>query len=633
MRREKDRAKQFNRRAALLLGGKFALMSGLAARMYYLQVIESDRYTMMAEDNRINLRLLPPPRGFILDRNGDYLAINIQNYRIILVPEQANNASSVSEVLARLGKLIDLEDHEYRRVLKETSRRRAFVPVTVRENLSWEEVSRIGVNAPDLPGVSIDVGQTRHYPYGPTMAHVLGYVASVSDKDNSKDDPLLQLPGFRIGKRGIERYYDLALRGQGGTSKVEVNALGRVIRELERNEGQPGHEIRLTLDMRLQDYIGNRVADEKAASVVVMDVHNGEVLGLVSTPSFNPNSFSEGLSSQEWKDLQNNPYKPLSNKTIAGQYSPGSTFKMAVALAALEHGISPDHSVYCPGHMDLGSHRFHCWKKHGHGRVSMVDSLRESCDVWFYEVALKVGIEKIAAMARKLGLGDQTGLDLQGERSGLIPDKAWKERAIGERWQGGETVIAAIGQGYVLTTPLQLAVMVSRLVNGGKAVTPHLTKQKFEGELLVEENRTQKFEDLGIPKKHLDVILKGMDEVVNHPRGTARSAAITEDGQEMGGKTGTSQVRRISEAERNSGILKGEDISWRLRDHGLFVGYAPVDNPRYGISVVVEHGGGSKSAIPIAKDVMMEVQRLMDQSESTAIEPAPHYLDETEGAG
>ena len=307
MKREKDRAKQFNRRAALLLGGKFALMTGLAARMYYLQVIESDRYTMMAEDNRINLRLLPPPRGFILDRNGDYLAINIQNYRIILVREQAENASSVPEVLARLGKLIDLEDHEYRRVLKEAGRRKAFVPVTVRENLSWEEVSRIGVNTPDLPGVTIDVGQTRHYPYGPTMAHVLGYVSAVSDKDN-RDDPLLQLPGFKVGKRGIERYYDLALRGQGGTSKVEVNALGRVIRELERNEGQPGHEVRLTLDMRLQDYIGNRVANEKAAAVVVMDVHSGEVLGLVSTPSFNPNAFSEGF---ELRGMEGSPEQSL----------------------------------------------------------------------------------------------------------------------------------------------------------------------------------------------------------------------------------------------------------------------------------------------------------------------------------
>ncbi|RED54189.1 penicillin-binding protein 2 [Aestuariispira insulae] len=630
MKREKDRARQFNRRAALLLGGKFVLMSGLAARMYYLQVIETDRYKMMADDNRINLRLLPPPRGFILDRNGDYLAINIQNYRIILVREQAENASSVPEVLARLGQLIDLEDHEYRRVLKEVERRRAFVPVTVRENLSWEEVSRIGVNTPELPGVTIDVGQTRHYPYGPTMAHVLGYVAAVSEKDN-RDDPLLQLPGFKVGKRGVERYYDLALRGQGGTSKVEVNALGRVIRELERNEGQPGHELRLSLDMRLQDYIGNRVADEKAASVVVMDVHNGEVLGLVSTPSFNPNAFSEGLSTEEWKALQNNPYKPLSNKTIAGQYAPGSTFKMSVALAALDHGISPDHRVFCPGHMDLGNHRFHCWKRHGHGWMNMTDAIRESCDVWFYEVGMKVGIEKIAAMARKLGLGDKTGLDLHGERAGLIPDKAWKERAIGERWQGGETVIAAIGQGYVLTTPLQLAVMTARMVNGGKAVVPHLTKQKFEGRDLLDSNWVPEFEDLGIPKKHLDIVLRGMDEVVNHPRGTANSAAIKEDGTEMGGKTGTAQVRRISEAERKSGILKGEDISWRLRDHGLFVGFAPVDNPRFAISVVVEHGGGSKAAIPIAKDVMVEVQRLMGSAQSSEAEPRPHYLNKKEG--
>ena len=333
------------------------------------------------------------------------------------------------------------------------------------------------------------------------------------------------------------------------------------------------------------------------------------------------------MSSEEWKDLQNNPYKPLANKTIAGQYAPGSTFKMAVALAALEHGISADHSVFCPGHMKLGNHKFHCWKRHGHGWMDMAGSLRESCDVWFYEVALKVGIERIAKIARKLGLGEKTGLDLYGERPGLIPDKAWKERAIGERWQGGETLIAGIGQGYVLATPLQLAVMTSRIVNGGKAVVPHLTKQKFEGDALLEADWKPEFDDLGIPAAHLRTVMRGMDEVVNHPKGTARGSAITEDGREMGGKTGTSQVRRISEAERKTGILKGEDISWRLRDHALFVGYAPVDNPKYAVSVIVEHGGGgSKAAAPIAKDVMTEVQRLMGSSQSSEAVMQPHYL-------
>ncbi|WP_259780762.1 penicillin-binding protein 2 [Aestuariispira ectoiniformans] len=621
MKPEQDRSRQFSRRAAILLGGKVTLLGGLATRMYYLQVLESERYAVMAEDNRVNLRLLPPPRGFIVDRNGDYLAINIQNYRLILVPEQAKSAGSVADVLSRLARLIDLDDHEIRKVLKETERKRAFVPVTVRDNLSWEEVSRLGVNTPDLPGVTIEVGQTRHYPYGRTMAHVLGYVSAVTEKELT-GDPLLELPGFRIGKRGIEKQYDLALRGKGGNSKVEVNALGRVIRELERIEGQPGHELRLTLDMRLQDYIGNRIADERAASVVVMDVHTGDVLALVSIPSFDPNAFSEGLTSKEWQDLVNNPYKPLANKAIAGQYAPGSTFKVAVAYAALANGISPDHRVFCPGHMDLGNHRFHCWKRWGHGWMDLVGAMRESCDVWFYEVAHKIGIDKIAEMSHKLGLGQPTGIDLQGERKGLIPDKAWKMRAIGERWQGGETLIAGIGQGYVLTTPVQLAVMAARSVNGGKAVVPRLTRQVFEGDEFLGVQPHPEYEDLGIPEAHQKVVRAAMDEVVNSRKGTARASSIDTPGWEMGGKTGTSQVRRISMAERQAGIRKGEDIAWRLRDHAVFVGFAPVDEPKYAVSVVVEHGGGgSHTAAPIAKDVLTEVQRLMSESVQAPIDP------------
>ncbi|MTI08686.1 penicillin-binding protein 2 [Curvivirga aplysinae] len=618
MKPEKDRAKLFNRRAAFLIGGKLALLSGLAGRMYYLQVVESERYKLMAEDNRVNFRLLPPLRGFIVDRSGDYLAINIKNYQIILVPEQANNESTVNDVLSKLIQLIDLEDHEIRRILKEISRRRAFVPVTVRQNLSWEDVSRLVVNTPDLPGVHVEVGQTRHYPYAETMAHVLGYVGAVTEKELT-GDPLLELPGFKIGKRGIEKVQDLALRGTGGNSKVEVNALGRVIKELERVEGLPGHELKLTLLMRLQDYVGQRVENEKAAAVVVMDAHNGDVLSLVSTPSFDPNAFSEGLKTDEWNDLINNPYKPLTNKAIAGQYAPGSTFKIVVALAALKHGISPDYKVFCPGHMDVGDRRFHCWKKHGHGLVNLTDAMRGSCDVWFYDVARKIGVDNIAEMAFKLGFGERSGLGLDGERKGLVPTKSWKKRALKQSWHLGETLIAGIGQGYVLATPMQLAVMTARVVNGGKAVAPRLTRQMFDAESLTGVEADVSFENLDIPEAHLKIIRDSMDEVVNHPEGTARGSKITIAGREMGGKTGTSQVRRISEAEREAGIRKGEDIEWRLRDHALFVGYAPVDNPRFVVSVIVEHGGGgSKAAAPIARDVLLKAQELMAESEAEA---------------
>ena len=646
MNPEKTRTRVFSRRAALFVGGQTLVMGGLAARLYYLQVVESERYATLAEENRINFRLIAPPRGFIVDRNGDYLAINIQNYRVVLVREQAESAGGVAAVMKKLATLIDIDEHTAQRVMREAERRLAFVPITVVENLSWQEVSRIGVNQPDLPGVSIDVGQSRHYPYAEHMAHVVGYVSGVTEKDLS-GDPLLELPGFKVGKNGIEKHYDLALRGSAGTSKVEVNALGRVIREIDRQEGHPGRELRLTLDMRLQDFTGARLRDEKAASAVVMDIHNGDILSLVSVPAYDPNAFSEGIGAADWEKLVKNPYGPLTNKAIAGQYSPGSTYKMAVALAALENGIGPDHTVYCPGHMELGDRRFHCWKRYGHGSMDMTSAIAESCDVWFYDVARRVGVDRIAEVSNRLGLGAVSGIELLGEKSGLIPTRKWKREARGQPWHMGETLVVGIGQGFVLTTPLQLAIMTARLVNGGRAVVPRLaypvdgfdtdgnpvqdaespvtTASRFDHDV---ENVTtslseagaalaggglaaDSFPSMGFRQEHLDILRNAMDEVVNGDRGTARKSALRLSEFTMGGKTGTSQVRRISQAERDAGIRSGEDIAWRLRDHALFVGFAPVENPRYAVSVVVEHAeGGSRAAAPIARDLLEEVLRL-----------------------
>lgn len=605
MQPEKLRVKAFGRRAAVLAGAKLVLLSGLCARLYYLQVLESQRYQMLADDNRINLRLLAPPRGHIIDRYGAPLAVNVQNYRVVLVPEQALD---VRETLERLNTIINVSEYDRRRVLREARRRRAFVPITVRENLRWEEVSRIEVNAPDLPGISIDVGQSRHYPNGKVAAHVMGYVAAVSEKDLT-GDPLLELPGFRIGKNGVERQYDLALRGTAGTSQVEVNAIGRVIKELERAEGRPGRRVVLTLDLRLQKFVTERIAEYRRASVVVVDVRSGDVLTMVSTPSFDPNGFNEGLDSKSWKALIENQDTPLNNKAISGQYAPGSTYKLAVMLAALEHNISADHRVFCSGFTELGDQRFHCWHKHGHGLVNMVDAMRESCDVYFYELALKLGVDRIGTMARRLGLGTVLDIDVPGEGAGLIPTRAWKRDVIGKSWLKGETLLAAIGQGYVLTTPLQLAIMTARTVNGGYAVLPRLTRDGIdEGSDQVDVTR---FPHTGISQRSRQILMQAMDEVVNHPRGTGYRSRITHAGHAIGGKTGTAQVRRITMVEREAGVKKNRERPWRERDHSLFVGYAPVDNPVYAISVVVEHGGGgSKTAAPIARDVLREVQRL-----------------------
>ncbi|MFQ5785303.1 MAG: penicillin-binding protein 2 [Alphaproteobacteria bacterium] len=601
--RDLERAKKFSRRTALLAGGKLALLSALVGRLYYLQVVQSNRYTMLADENRINLRLLPPPRGRIFDRLGEPLATNRLNYRVVLISEQA---SSVTETLDALGRIIPISEHEYRKVLRDIGRKRGFVPITVRENLSWPEVSRVEVNAPDLPGVMIDAGQSRNYPLTTITSHVVGYVAAVAE-DDLTGDPLLELPDFRIGKSGIEKVYDQALRGSAGNSQVEVNAYGRVIRELARQDGQAGKDLALSLDAGLQRFVTDRLGDESAA-VAVLDVHTGGVRALVSNPSFDPNAFNQGLSSAQWRELVNHPLKPLVNKAVAGQYPPGSTFKMVVALAALEAGVlTKNHRVTCRGRIRFGDRIFHCWKRGGHGDLAMIEAIAQSCDIYFYDVARRVGIDRIAAMAHRFGLGAPTDIDLTGERGGLVPDREWKLGRFGVPWQQGETLVVGIGQGYMLTTPLQLAVMAARIANGGVAIRPHVVMRREDA--AVEEDNAP-FEPMGISAASLAVVTEGMDRVVNGQHGTARRARIKEPEMAMAGKTGTSQVRRISKRERAAGLLKNEEKPWEERDHALFVAFAPVRKPRYAIAVVVEHGGsGSRAAAPIARDVLRETLR------------------------
>lgn len=603
MYRDNSRFKIFSRRVAILGGAKVTLLGLLAGRMYQLQVIDSDRYKTLSDDNRINIRLLPPPRGRILDRYGRPLALNQENYRVTLVAEQVRD---VEATLDTLSGIISLSDHERQRILREIRRRRNFVPVTIRENLDWKDVSRIEVNAPDLPGLSIEVGQSRQYPYADEFSHVLGYVAAVSENDIG-GDPLLELPGFKIGKNGVERVFDLNLRGKAGNSQVEVNAVGRVIRELSRQEGQPGEDLRLTLDRDLQKFTAERLHAEKSAAAVVLNVETGDVLALSSIPGYDPNEFVTGLSSKSWRNLIGDPYNPLSNKAISGLYAPGSTFKMVVALAALENKVvGPEHRVFCRGHTELGNARFHCWKKHGHGWQEMLDAIQNSCDVYFYDLAKRLGIDRIAAMANRLGLGTKSGIDLIGEKDGVIPTRDWKKAVMGVAWQQGETLISGIGQGFILTTPLQLAIMTARIANGKLAVTPRLVRDGKDGK----EAPAPSFHSLGISQASMDVVREGMNRVTNSPRGTAYRARIKDAGMEMCGKTGTAQVRRISKAERDSRVLKNEERPWRERDHALFVAFAPVDKPRFAAAVVVEHGGGgSVVAAPIARDLLIETQK------------------------
>jgi penicillin-binding protein 2 len=607
MHRDASRYKMFSRRSVILFSGKLMLLSGLVARMYYLQIVEGEKYKTLADENRISLRLIAPKRGRILDRFGRPMAINQQNYRVMLILEDTND---VDFSLAQLSNIIFLDAQEIQRIKRKLKRKRRFLPLILRENLDWNDVAKIEVNSAELPGIVIDIGESRFYPAGIETVSVLGYVSRVSEKELT-GDPLLELPGFRTGKVGIEKVRDLALRGKSGTTQVEVNAFGRQIRVLDRREGQPGVETYLTIDMELQKFVYKKLG-KQAASAVVMDVHTGEVLALASTPSFDPNAFNRGLSKSEWNALISNPRAPLVNKAIGGQYAPGSTFKMIVALAALEKGVVTPRTTYsCSGELKLGESMFHCWKKGGHGKMSMANAIVQSCDVYFYETALRTGIDNISAMARRLGLGEILDIELSGEQQGLIPTRSWKKKIKGVSWQKGETLLAGIGQGLILTTPLQLVVMIARLVNGGKAVLPNLTIEPESKTSRSELATGPNFTDLGIHSPHLDLIKNAMKKVTTSPIGTAYKSRIKKPGYQYGGKTGTVQVRRISKAERESelGVKKNKDLKWSERDHALFVGYAPVDSPRYAVSVVVEHGGGgSTAAAPVARDILLEVQ-------------------------
>ena len=595
-----ERRRQITRRAMLLGAAQVGGFGLLAGRMYQLQVLESDRYTTLADRNRIGLRLNVAPRGLILDREDRPLALNRTTYRIAVVPEVAGDLEAI---LDRLHRLVPLADEQRAKVLEKARRQRSFVPVIAYENLSWGEIARIGVRSPDLPGVEISATQQRVYPEREMGAHIIGYVGAVA-KHELTGDPVLALPDFRIGKSGVEKVYDLALRGEAGRRKVEVNAVGRTIRELDRTQETPGNTVRLALDTRLQRFTANAFGDQTGAAVI-MNANNGEVLAMVSRPTFDPDLFSTGISHADWQALLAAPDAPMVNKAIAGQYAPGSTFKMVVALAALESGlVTTKTAFHCPGFLELGNGRFHCWHRGGHGKVNLHSGIVESCDVYFYEVAQRIGIDRIAAMARRLGFGSPLGIDLPGESPGLMPDKAWKRRRFDRPWQIGESLIAGIGQGYVLSTPLQLAVMTARLASGGRAVMPSLVKQP-DGQPAAPS--------LGLEPANLDAVIKAMVGVTTDQRGTARASQIPAPGMRMAGKTGTSQVRRISTRERLSGVLTNQERPREHRDHALFVGFAPIEKPRYVTAVIVEHGGGgSKTAAPIARDLLLETQLRLD---------------------
>lgn len=597
MRRSpRDSAASFRKvsRRGLILGGlQLGFVGLLAARMRHMQVDQADQFRLLAEENRVNIRLIPPARGQIFDRNGSVIAENEPSYRITMVREDAVN---VEEVIARLSTLIELDEDELNRALTEMKRSAPFLPVTIADRVTWEDVSRVSVNAPALPGVTAEKGFSRRYPLGPDFAHVAGYVGPVSERDLARyedPEPLLRIPRFQIGKVGVESKEEDLLRGRAGAKRVEVNAVGRVMRELDRREGQTGANLQLTVDHKLQNYMQARLGQE-SASAVVMDLTNGDLLAIASSPSYDPNKFVRGITIDDYAGLRDNNHRPLASKTVQDAYPPGSTFKMVTALAAMDAGlVAPDETVYCPGHLEVGGRKFHCWKRSGHGNMNLEQSLRESCDVYYYDLALKVGIERITAMSRRLGLGVSHDIPMSAITPGLTPTKAWKLRERGADWVIGDTVNASIGQGFVLTSPLQLAVMSARIATG-RSIEPRLIKSVDGVDTPSRGGAT-----LGLNENHLRQIRRAMYAVSNNRRGTAYGSRINADEYRMAGKTGTAQV--------SSSVVDNKSVAWEKRDHALFVNFAPYNNPTIAVSVVIEHGGGgSTAAAPVARDITLQ---------------------------
>ena len=616
MRRDTKRTGVFTRRALLLMGGQVALLGGLGARLYQVQVAEAARYRMLSDKNSVSGRMIAPPRGRILDRFGTVVGGNKINWSAVLIAEETGDVEATLDAFSRL---VPLDDREKGRILREVRRHRSFIPVLVKDFLDWDQMAQIEVNAPDLPGIAVDAGTTRIYPFGEQLAHVVGYVAPPTEADVAAD-PLLSLPGIRIGRAGVEKYHDLALRGRAGVVQLEVNAVGRVIRELDRQEGTPGETVGLTIDATLQQSTINHLGDE-SASAVVLDCNNGEVLAMATTPSFDPSLFNSGVPQAQWQEWISDERRPLMNKATEGVYAPGSTFKMAVAMAALESkALTPTDRIVCNGYIDVGTARFHCWKKGGHGSLDLHGGLKNSCDVFFYETARRTGIDHIAAMAHRFGLGTRLDLDLPAQRTGLVPTREWRI-AQGHPWELGDTIVSGIGQGYILVTPLQLATYVARVATG-RAIQPHVTRTLAD-EAQPGANPLD-WPLLNVGGRWLDQVRSGMWAVVNEPGGTAPEARLPDPRWQLAGKTGSAQVMRVSRAEREDTNFNSAKLPWKLRPHALFVAFAPYDAPRYAVSVVVEHGNaGAEAAAPIARNIMMDA---LTRDPAGRTPPAPQQV-------
>ena len=598
------------RRTFLLGVGKGILLTGVLGRLIYLQIVKSNQYKLLANKNRISLRLLNPIRGKISDRNGKLLAINQNTFRVLCV---VDNKIELKKVLFNLSKFIFLNNIETQKIVNDFEKKNKNMPYLIKENLKWNEVSSISANSFLIPTIIIESGLQRKYPFKQTSAHTIGYLGPPTNNEIKKE-PILGLMNINVGRFGMEEHLEKRLRGIPGTRHLEVNAHGRIVREIRKENSKKGNNVKLSINIELQKKLYSLLKD-KSGSIVAINVNNGEVIGMVSSPSFDPNFFNQGFSTEDWKALINDPLAPLVNKSISGEYSPGSTFKTIVLLSALKNNIiKKNSSILCTSKLETKDRNFYCWchkKKTGcyaarnHQRnVRPKLAIAQSCDCFFYELAKKVGINKIAETAKTFGIGKKTGIDIRGEKTGLVPTKSWKRKNIGKSWHVGETMITGVGQGYITSTPLQLALVTALIANNGKKIFPKINLDDFNLEKnVINDDMDEHHSDY---EEYFPIIREGMYDAVNKHIGTAYKSRLSKP--IFAGKTGTVQVRVITEEERETEIIPNRELPFEQRDHALFIGFAPYKNPKVAISIIIEHGGsGSSQAAPIAAKIFKKI--------------------------
>ena len=592
---QKKQVSTYNRRTFFLFLLKLSLFTAVGWRLYNIQILDSSKYKTLSKKNQIDLEILFPVRGKIFDRNKILIANNEKVYDLYLIPE---NTKSISNTINDLSKFIDIDFAKRRKIIDLSTKVKKFEKIKIFENISWSTLEKIETNKYKLEGIFIAEDYLRIYPYKEVFSHLLGYINKPNEKELAL--PFIsKMPNLDIGKQGLEKSFNPVLVGKAGQREIEVNSNGRIIREISKIDSIKGQEVYLSIDARVQEYAINLLQSHRAGSINVINIKTGEILCMASTPTYDPNKIIKKPNKEYWENILSNTLSPLTNRSIQGLYAPGSTFKMIVAIAALKYGIiNTDSTHSCTGKIEFGDKVYHCWKTKGHGKMDVTNAIKESCDVFFYEISKKLGIDKIAEVAEDFGLGKIFDISMSNQKKGIVPTKKWKKTTLGESWYAGETLISGIGQGFVLTNPFQLAVMTSIIASNGKIIEPSILKRD---EINFKQN--EKY------SKEINIIKKAMFKVVNENKGTAFKSRI--DDIKFAGKTGTSQVKRISLSERESDDFRKKEQEWKNRDHALFVGYIPHDDPQYAISVIIEHGGsGASTAAPIAKQIFSYINKI-----------------------